>query len=421
MFKKTTLKNGLRIITIPMKNTKAISFLVLVGTGSKYETKEINGISHFLEHMFFKGTKKRPNTLAIAETLDGVGGEYNAFTSNEMTGYWAKVSSQHQDIALDWISDIFLNSKLEEKEIEIEKGVIVEEINMGLDTPISYVNDLWDKILYGDQPAGWRIIGEKENILRFNRGKITDYLKNHYSSLNTIICAAGDIKPRIIEEKIKKYFKNINTAKPRQKKEVKEKQNKPESLIYFKKTDQTHLCLGVRAYNIFHSQKYALMLLATILGGNMSSRLFISVRERRGLAYYIRTIPESNLDTGCLVTSAGVDHKNVEDVIKLILKGYRSFKDKTITEKELQRAKDYYRGTMNLSLESSDSQASFYTSQELFKKEILSSEEIFKKIDRVTINDIKKVAVDIFQPDKLNLALIGPFEEKERFNKLLKI
>ena len=404
-----------------MKNTKAISFLVLVGTGSKYETKEINGISHFLEHMFFKGTKKRPNTLAIAETLDGVGGEYNAFTSNEMTGYWAKVSSQHQDIALDWISDIFLNSKLEEKEIEIEKGVIVEEINMGLDTPISYVNDLWDKILYGDQPAGWRIIGEKENILRFNRGKITDYLKNHYSSLNTIICAAGDIKPRIIEEKIKKYFKNINTAKPRQKKEVKEKQNKPESLIYFKKTDQTHLCLGVRAYNIFHSQKYALMLLATILGGNMSSRLFISVRERRGLAYYIRTIPESNLDTGCLVTSAGVDHKNVEDVIKLILKGYRSFKDKTITEKELQRAKDYYRGTMNLSLESSDSQASFYTSQELFKKEILSPEEIFKKIDRVTINDIKKVAVDIFQPDKLNLALIGPFKEKERFNKLLKI
>jgi len=404
-----------------MKNTKAISFLVLVGTGSKYETKEINGISHFLEHMFFKGTKKRPNTLAIAETLDGVGGEYNAFTSNEMTGYWAKVSSQHQDIALDWISDIFLNSKLEEKEIEIEKGVIVEEINMGLDTPISYVNDLWDKILYGDQPAGWRIIGEKENILRFNRGKITDYLKNHYSSLNTIICAAGDIKPRIIEEKIKKYFKNINTAKPRQKKEVKEKQNKPESLIYFKKTDQTHLCLGVRAYNIFHSQKYALMLLATILGGNMSSRLFISVRERRGLAYYIRTIPESNLDTGCLVTSAGVDHKNVEEVIKLILKEYQSFKDKTITEKELQRAKDYYRGTMNLSLESSDSQASFYTSQELFKKEILSPEEIFKKIDRVTINDIKKVAVDIFQPDKLNLALIGPFKEKERFNKLLKI
>jgi len=406
-----------------MENANSVTVLVLVGTGSKYETKEINGISHFLEHMFFKGTKKRPNTLAIAETLDRVGGEYNAFTSNEMTGFWAKVASSHQDIVLDWISDIFLNSKLEPQEIEREKGVIIEEINMILDTPTAYISDLWDKLLYGDQPAGWRIIGEKENILKFDKGKITDYLKNHYSSSNTIICVAGDVKPRLIEEKIEKYFKSINKIKPKQKVVVKEKQTKPQSLFYFKETDQTHLYLGVRAYNMFHPQKYAQMLLATILGGNMSSRLFISIRERRGLAYYIRTIPESNTDTGCLVTSAGIDHKNIEKVIKLILKEYQSFKNKLITKEELQKAKDYWKGTMSLSLESSDSQAPFYASQGLLEKDILTPEEKFKRIDEVSINDINKIAKDIFTPEKLNLAVIGPVEEskKEEVRKMLKI
>lgn len=421
MFKKTILENKTRIITIPMKNTEAVTFLVLVGTGSKYETKEINGVSHFLEHMFFKGTKKRPDTLNIAETLDRVGGEYNAFTSKEVTGYWAKVASQHQEIALDWISDIFLNSKLEEKEIEREKGVILEEINMYLDTPTAYIGELWEKLLYQDQPAGWRVLGEKENILKLNREKLAGYLKNHYSSLNTIICVAGDINRRIIEEKIKKCFKNINKIPYRQKIKVKEEQKEPKSLIYFKKTDQTHLCLGVRAYHLFHPQRYALGLLAVILGGNMSSRLFISIRERRGLAYYVRTGAENTTDTGYLVTSAGVDHKNIEEVIKLILKEYQRFKNKLITREELQKAKDYWKGNTLLSLESSDSQAFFYAEQEVLKQKILTIEEIFKKIDQVTINDIKKVAEDIFKPEKLNLAVIGPFKEKEKFRKFLKI
>ncbi len=421
MFQKTTLKNGLRIITVPMKNTEAVTFLVLVGTGSKYETKEINGISHFLEHMLFKGTKKRPNTLEIAETLDRIGGEYNAFTSQEMTGYWAKVSSKHQDIALDWIADIFLNSKLEPKEIEKEKGVIIEEIKMLLDTPTAYISDLWNKVLYGDQPAGWRVIGEEKNILKFDREKIFDYFKSHYSAKNTIICVAGNLKSETIIKKIEKTFQLINKKEPVKRIKVNDWQKKPTTLVYFKETDQTHLCLGVRGYNIFHPQKYAIALLATILGGNMSSRLFISVREKRGLAYYIRTSAESNLDTGDLVTSAGVDHKNVERVIDLILKEYQSFKNKSIDKEELQKAKDYLKGTTSLSLETSDSQASFYASQELFKKKILTPEEIFKKIDEVGINDIKKVANDIFKPQKLNLALIGPFKEKKNFEKLLKI
>jgi len=421
MFKKSTLKNGLRIITVPMKNTRTATILVLVGAGSKYETKEINGISHFVEHMFFKGTKKKPTPLKIAESLDGVGGSYNAFTGKELTGFWAKVDFKHLDLALDWVSDIFLNSKLEAKEIEREKGVIIEEINMYLDTPVSYVRDLWEKLLYGSQPAGWLIIGEKGNILNFDRRKVLDYLKNHYSALNTVVCVAGNIKSGLIEKKVGKYFKSIGEKKVLQKTEVKKKQSKPEVLLHFKKTDQTHFCLGVRGFNLFHSQRYAQAILATILGGNMSSRLFDAVRGKRGLAYYIHTSSETNTDTGYLVTQAGVDHKNIEKAIKIILKEYKTLRDRLIGREELQKAKDYLKGISSLSLESSDTQASFYASQELLEKKILTPKKKFQKIDEVKINDIKKVAEDIFQPKKLNLAIIGPFKKKGKFEKLLKL
>lgn len=421
MYKKTVLKNGLRIITVPMKNTKAVTILVVVGTGSKYELKKENGISHFLEHMLFKGTKKRPNTLKIAETLDQVGGIYNAFTSRENTGYWVKVGSKHLNLALDWVSDIFLNSKLEEREINREKGVIVEEMNMYLDTPISYIEELWEQLLYGDQPAGWLVIGRKENILKFRRKNFLDYLTNHYSAKNTIVCAAGNINQKLIEKKIEKYFKKIKVKEPKSKLKVIEKQNKPQSLIHFKKTDQTHICLGFRGYNLFHPQKFSQILLATILGGFMSSRLFISIRERKGLAYYVKTFSDSTTDTGYLVTQAGIDHRNVEKTIKLILKEYTTLKNKTINKLELQKAKENLKGNLTLSLESSDVQASFYAGQELLIGRILTPRQQFDKINAVSLKDIQRTAENIFKSEKLNLAVIGPFKDKERFNKLLKI
>jgi predicted Zn-dependent peptidase len=421
MYKKTTLSNGLRIITVPMKNTKAVTVLVMVGTGSKYETKENNGLSHFLEHIFFKGTKKNPTTLKVVEPLDKVGGIYNAFTDKECTGYWAKVDSKYLDLALDWVSDIFLNSNMEEKEINKEKGVIIEEMNLYLDTPTAYISDLWEELLYGNQPAGWLIIGNKKNIIKFKRKDFLDYLNNHYSSKNTIVCIAGDIEPKLVEEKIRNFFKKIKSNIPKPKLKVIEKQENPNSLIHFKKTDQTHLFLGVRGRDIFHPQKFSQEILATILGGFMSSRLFISIRERRGLAYYVRTISGCSTDTGYLVTSAGVDHRNAEKAIGLILKEYKILKNKKISQSELQKAKDNLRGTLNLSLESSDSQASFYAGQELLEHKILTPEEQLAKIDAITVEDIQKLAKDIFRPEKLNLALIGPFKNKERFNKLLKI
>lgn len=423
LFDKTTLKNGLRVISVPIENAKSVTVLVLVGAGSKYETKDINGISHFLEHMFFKGTKKRPNTLRISETLDKIGGEYNAFTSKEVTGFWAKVDKKHIDVALDWISDIFLNSKFEESEIQREKGVIIEELNMYLDTPMAYVSELFEDVLYKDQPAGWRIIGKKENILNFNRKKLLDYFRTHYSNKNTVICIAGDISPSRIQEKISNYFNAIKKTEPAGKLKVKEEQRCPEVLIHNKKTDQTHFCLGVRAYDMFDSRRYALSLMSVILGGNMSSRLFISVRERNGLAYYVHTSYEAATDTGFLVTQAGIKNNSLKKAISLTLKEYKELKKKNITEKELKKAKDYLRGKMALSLDATDAQASFYATQEVMNMEVLTPEQKLEMIDKISINGIKEVAEGIFLPEKLNLAVIGPIEEnkKQELKDVLKI
>jgi predicted Zn-dependent peptidase len=421
MFKRTTLKNGLRIITVPQKNTQSLTVLVLVGTGSKYEKREINGISHFLEHMYFKGTKKRPSTIAIAETLDKVGGIYNAFTGEEYTGYFAKVAAQHFELALDWVSDIFLNSILPKEEIEKEKGVIIEEINMIYDHPMSYVQTLWNKLLYGDQPAGWDIAGKKETVSKMTREKLSEYMERQYVAKNTIISIAGNFDEKSVIQKVKKYFSKIKTKKPIEKPKVIERQEKPEVLLNSRQTDQTHLCLGTRSFNLFHPQRYALDLLTVILGGMMSSRLFIEVRSKLGIAYYINTNNEMNPDTGFLFTQTGLDNKNVEKGILTILKEYKKISEKKVPTSELKKAKDYLKGKTTLLLESSDAMASFYATQELLEKKILTPEEIFKKIDKVSREDILKVAKEIFRPEKLNLALIGPFKNQKPFEKLLKI
>jgi len=421
MFKKITLKNGLRIIIVPQKSTLAVTVLALVGTGSKYEKKEVNGISHFLEHMFFKGTKKRKDKLEIAETLDRVGGMYNAFTGQEYTGYFAKVDASHFDLALDWVSDIFLNSFIPEKEVKREKGVIIEEINMHYDNPMSHVQLLWSRLLYGDQPAGWDIAGTKESVSKISRQNLLEYMKSQYVSSNTIVCVAGKVKEDKAISQVKKYFSKIKETKAKEKIKVIERQTQPECILHNRKTDQTHLCLGVRAYNIFHPNRYVQDILAVILGGMMSSRLFMKVREELGLAYYVKTEVSSDLDSGYLVTQAGVRNENAEKAVSVILKEYKKAYQRRIPSKELKKAKDYLKGKMILELESSDARAGFFAGQELLEKRILTPEEISIKINKVSADDILKVAKDIFQPKKLNLALIGPFEDKNKFQKILKI
>ena len=420
VYKKTTLKNGLRIITVFQRATQAVTVLVLVKTGSKYEKKEISGISHFLEHMYFKGTKKRPSSLAIAETLDKLGGIYNAFTSQEYTGYFAKVSASHFELVLDWVSDIFLNSTLPEKELQKEKGVIIEEINMRQDHPMEYVQTLWMNLLYGDQPAGWDIAGTKETVSNISRQKLLNYMNSQYVASNTIISIAGRIDKKLALEKTKKYFSKIKTTKPEGKAKVRDRQSQANLLLESKKTDQTHLCLGARAFNLFHPFRYVQEVLAVILGGMMSSRLFEEIRSKLGIAYYISTAAESNPDTGFLFTQAGFDNNQLEKGISTILKEYKKISQRKVPQKELKKAKDYLKGKTTLLLESSDAQASFYAGQELLENKILTPEQIFKKIDKIRENDILKVAREIFKPEKLNLALIGPFEDKAKFQQLLK-
>jgi predicted Zn-dependent peptidase len=420
MFKKTTLKNGLRIITVPQKSTQAVTVLVLAGTGSKYETKQTNGISHFLEHMFFKGTQKRPDKLTIAETLDKVGGMYNAFTGEEFTGYYAKVGSNNFELALDWVSDIYLRSLLPEKEVAREKSVICEEINMVYDNPMIFIETLWMKLLYGDQPAGWDIAGTKETVNALRREQVLNYMKSQYVAKNTVVCVAGNINASAVN-KIKKAFEIIGLGEFKQKLEVIERQTRPEVALHYKETDQTHLSLGVRGYNAFHPKKYVFEVLGVILGGMMSSRLFLEVREKLGLAYYVRAEADANTDTGYLSARAGVDNNNVDKAVVAILDEYRKISEKKVSESELKKAKEYIKGKMALVLEGSDDLASFFGMQELLEKNILTPKEIYDKIDEVTAQEVLEVARDIFQPQKLNLALIGPFKDKTRFEKLLKL
>ena len=420
MYKKSKLKNGVRIILAPMKSTKTVTVLVMVGTGSKNENEKNRGISHFLEHMFFKGTEKRPSKLAISKELDKVGGAYNAFTGKECTGFYAKVDNKHCDLALDVISDMLLNSKISTKDIEEERGTVTEELNMFLDNPIMRIPFLFEEILYPDHPMGWDIGGTKKTMRSVERKDFLNYYKKYYNSDNIVIVVAGNFKEKEIKNKIKKYFIFVNKNKSKKQIRAFDKQDKPKILLKYKKTDQTHLCLGVRGYNTDCKDKYILSVLSVILGGNMSSRLSISIVER-GWAYYIYTSPETYKDVGYFMAQTGVNNEKCLDAIKIILDEFKKVKKEKISAEEIKRAKDYLKGQAVISLESSNSVASFFAGQELSTGKILTPEEKFAKIDAVTADDLQRVSQDIFVDNKLNLALIGPFKNKKVFEKILKL
>lgn len=409
---KTVLRNGLRVLTLPMRNTRSVTVLILVGAGTKYEKRETNGISHFLEHMYFKGTKKRPNALDISKEIDGVGGIINAFTTKDFTGYFVKVDYSHLNLALDVVSDIFLNSTLRKEEIEKEREVIIEEIKMLEDTPTNYIEFIWEKLLYGNQPAGWNIAGTRESVLNIKRDDLVEYMKNYYVGPNTVIGIAGRFDKRKAISLVKNYFSKTSKRKPKKKKQVKEKQKNPKQLFFKRDTQQTHLAVGARAFSLFDKRRFSLQLLSVILGGNMSSRLFQEIREKKGLAYYINTTIELNPDTGYLVTYTGVDHKNIEKTTSLILEEYKKIKKEGPTEKEIQDAKEYIKGLFRLSLEESSNVASFYATQALLEKRILTPQKKIKAIDKVKKSDIIKSACYIFSKNKLNFTAISPIKKK---------
>ena len=419
-FTKKVLKNGLRVITVPMKDNPTATVLVLVEAGSKYEEKKVNGISHFLEHMCFKGTTKRPKAIDISKELDTLGSQYNAFTAQEYTGYYAKSDAKHFRKIFDVVSDIYLNSTFPEAEMQKEKGVIIEEINMYEDMPQRHVQDLMMELLYGDQPAGWNIAGEKKNILRMRRDDFVKYKKQHYLPEATVLIVAGAVTEKELMSEVNKIFGKVLQGKKVKKIKVREIQKKPEVLVSFKKTDQTHFVLGVRSYDLFNKKNAILTVLSGLLGGGMSSRLFQKLREEMGVGYYVRAYNDAYTDHGFLQVSAGVDNKRIEEVILAVLEECKKLKINKVSEEELNKVKEYLIGNMKLSLESSDDIANFYGGQELLKHELKNAEEKAEEIRKVTVNEIQNLANDIFKDDKLNLALIGPFEEKTKFLKILR-
>ncbi len=405
-----TYPNGLRLITVPMEHTKSVTVLVMVATGSRYETKDINGISHFLEHMMFKGTTKRPGSLDISQELDSLGAEYNAFTSKEYTGYYVKCAAEKIDTALDVISDIFQNSKFDAGEMERERGPIKEEINMFLDQPSSRVAEIYEALMYGDQPLGWDIGGTKENIDKIQHADLLKYFKKNYFDKNTVVAIAGNIVTEEVKKKINEYFNNIRDGKRSEPLAVNDDQTKPRLKIEYKKTDQTHINFGFISYSYSHPKYEALEILSIILGGGMSSRLFVEVREKRGLAYRIRTGVKPYNETGNFVTYAGLGNANLLEGLKIILAEHKKISEEMVSEKELNRVKDQIRGSFVIGLEQSDDMASFYGEQELLEHKIKTPEQRLAKITAVTREDILEVARDVFKPEKLNLAIVGPLE-----------
>ncbi len=405
-----TYPNGLRLITVPMESTKSVTVLVMVATGSRYETKEINGISHFLEHMMFKGTTKRPGSLDISQELDSIGADYNAFTSHEHTGYYVKCAADKLDIALDVISDIFQNSKFDEKEMEKERGPIKEEINMNFDQPSRHIYDLFSELIFGDQPVGWNIAGTKENIDEMKHQDLVDYFKTHYFAGNTVVAVAGRINTDEVKTKIERYFNNVREHSRIEPLPVKENQNEPRLKIEYKKTDQTHIALGFHSYSYSHPKYEALQLLSAILGGGMSSRLFVEVREKRGLAYRIRSSQSPYKETGSFITYAGLNSANLIEGLKVVFQEHKKITEGLVEEKELNRVKDQVRGSFVIGLEQSDDLASFYGEQELLEHKMETPEERLAKLNAVTREDILEVARDIFKPEKLNLVIIGQLE-----------
>lgn len=419
-FTKKVLHNGLRVITVPMKDNPTVTVLVLVEAGSKYETKKINGLSHFLEHMCFKGTIKRPKAIDISKELDSLGSQYNAFTSQEFTGYYAKSDAKHFKQIFDVVSDIYLNSTFPEAEMNKEKGVIIEEINMYEDMPNRHVQDLMMELLYGDQPAGWNIAGKKENILKMKREDFVKYKKAHYLPEATVLVVAGQVEEKDVLKEVKRVFNTVSRGKKEKKLKVKEIQKKPEILLNFKKTDQTHFVLATRTYDLFNKKNAVLSVLGGVLGGGMSSRLFQKLREEMGVGYYVRAYNDAYTDHGFLQISAGVDNKRIYEVIEAVLEECRKLKNKKVSLQELNKVKECLIGNMKLSLESSDDIANFYGAQELLKKEMKNSEEKANEIRKVTVGEVQKLAKDIFKNNKLNLALIGPLKNKSKFTKILK-
>lgn len=420
MFKIKKLKSGLTLITIPIESFESVTTLFAVGAGSRYETRKINGISHFLEHMFFKGSKKYPTAEIISTMVDSIGAINNAATSKEWTYYWIKSSAKHIELSTDIISSMLTDSLLESEEVEREKGVIIEELRMYRDNPTRYIWDLYENLQFGDQPLGWDIGGDEPTINSLKRDDFVKYVDSLYAPSNSVLVYAGKL-PENIEQIAEKYFDDLpkrGEHKPLDYKKI--KQTDYRSNVFFKKTDQANLILGVEAFDRNDKRKYAAKVLSSILGEGMSSRLFMQVRERRGLAYHVSSDSDSYMDTGMFINYSGLKLEKVYEGLKVIIDELNKISSSKVSGDELKKAKEMIRGRVALRGESTNFLAEHFGTQFILDKKLETFEDYLKEIDKITEEDVLDVAKYLFDKKRFNLQVIAPIKDTSKFDKILK-
>ncbi len=414
------LPNDLRYILVSRPEMTSVTTMVLVKTGSEYENKEQNGLSHFLEHMCFKGTKKRPSSMAIAKEFEILGAQNNAFTGHEYTGYYAKGVSDYACTFLEMCGDVFLNSTFPEGEIAKEKGVVIEEINMYEDRPQSKVSQVSSELMFGDQPAGRDIAGTKETVSSFTRKDIVDYHSKKYTPENTLVIVAGKFDTKKIEKQVKETFGVMKKKKPPVKSRTKVSQKDPAVKIHNKKSEQTHIILSFHAYNRFDPKKKTANLMAHILGGGMASRLFDLLREKLGVCYYVHAGSGASTDHGQFSIRAGLANDKLVETVTEIVKEIKRIKAELVSHEELDRVKKSIAAESKIGLETSDSYADFYGFQQLLQNKIEEIDENVAKYQKITDKQILEVAKEIFTSKNANLAIVGPHSNEKELLAILK-
>lgn len=417
---KKVLKNGLTIVEVPSNDAESVVVDLFVRTGSRSETNKENGISHFLEHFLFKGTQKFPSAMAITELIDGIGGEMNANTGKEHTQYYIKAHHSALPLIFEVLTDMLQQPLLDKEEMEREKGVIVEEINMYRDMPRAQVGNNLEELMWQGDPLGRDIAGSPEIVRKFTRQMFQSYLDRHYQMGNMLIGISGKYDRAALNKLINKYW----TKKPKKQfhKWTKAKDNQKEARLRldFKKTEQAHFNFGFKGYKNEDKRNTAAAVLSAVLGGGMSSRLFSEIRERRGLAYYVRAGNSTYQDTGVFDVSAGVRVSSIEEALQVTLDQLNIIKNELVTEKELKKAKEYLKGRTTLFLEDNQARLDWFLEQAAFKRNIKTPADVFKQIDLVTAKQVQDIAQDLFQAKKMSLAIIGPYKSDKSFSKIIK-
>jgi len=419
MIKIKKMDNGLRIVTYELPSAKSVSISIWVKIGSRYEKEDEHGITHFIEHLVFKGTKKRRNSFCIANEIERVGGDINGETSREYTGYTVKIPYNYFSLGLDILSDILCNPLFRQKDILKEGNVVLEEISTYKDTPSEFVYDLLGELMWANQPLGKSELGTQETISKINRDQIIDYMNKYYVPSNMVISIVGNVSHDVGIAEVKRYIDIQKTShKPRFQKAI-EKQNKPEILLKRKQSDEAHLCFGIRTIPLRDPEYYVQKIIDVILGTGMSSRLFQELRDKKGLAYNVTSNTASFQDTGALIIYAGVALAKVKEAIEIVLQEIRKIRNGHISEAELFNAKEYYKGALALNLEDTLEMSEWLGTNLLLKDEIPSLETTFAKIDKVELDDIIGFSQKYFIDKNLNLVIIGPFENEDNFRQIL--